>query len=267
MLLDIDDPEHARTARRIETLGETPDAATRRDLARLRRFELNAASRAGVAWVCQEADRERFDEPRPKVAPNAVDVPEVCPAYRPEPNTLLFVGNLMGGRRNANLDGLLWFIEEVWPLVSAGREGVVLRVGGRMNSETERLLDDAEGVERLGFVDDMAAEVRRAAVNLAPIRFGTGTRIKVLDALAQGGAVVATTLAVEGIDVRDGVHLRLADDPEAFAAACVSLLDDADRAATLGRAGHALMRERYSVAMHVERLAQRLESLLADREL
>ena len=222
LLLDIDDPEHARTARRIEALGEPVDAGDRRDLARLHRFELNAASRARVAWVCQEADRDRFDAPRPEVAPNAVDVPERCPPYEPEPGTLLFVGNLTGGRRNANLDGLLWFLDEVWPRVLEARPGATLRIGGRMDPETEATVDAAAGVQRLGFVDDMAAEVRRAAVNLAPIRFGTGTRIKVLDALAQGGAVVATTLAVEGIDAQDGVHLRLADEPGAFAAACVS---------------------------------------------
>ena len=219
--------------------------------------------------VCQAADAARFDEPRPEVAPNAVDVPEACPPYAAaagegggEGATLLFVGNLVGGRENPNLDGLLWFLDEVWPRVRAARSQATLRVGGRMGDDTAATLDAAPGVERLGFIDDMAAEVRHAAVNLAPIRFGTGTRIKVLDSLAQGGAVVATTLACEGIDVVDGQHLRLADDPAAFAAACVELLNDPDQAATLGRAGHALMRERYSTAVHVERLAERFADLL-----
>ncbi len=62
----------------------------------------------------------------------------------------------------------------------------------------EQRLTGVEGLDLLGFVEDMAATVRQAAVNLAPIRFGTGTRIKVLDALAQGGAVVSTTLGCEG---------------------------------------------------------------------
>ncbi|MEM7624444.1 MAG: glycosyltransferase [Planctomycetota bacterium] len=258
LLLDIDDPEHTRTARRIETLGETPDGRSRRDLEKLKRFEMAASAGAKVSFVCQPIDRARFDEPKPQVVPNAVPTPEPCPAYAPDPHSLLFVGNLAGGFKNPNVDGLLWFVEHVFPLVRAELPEARLRVGGNMDDALEAQLDATDGVDRLGFVDDMPETVRRAAVNLAPIRFGTGTRIKVLDALAQGGAVVGTTLGCEGIDLVDGEHVRLADTPPGFVRACVELLGDRAWAARLGRNGHALIRQRYSTAAVVPRLAKQL---------
>lgn len=264
LLLDIDDPEHARVARRIETLGESPDARSRRDLAKLRRFERDAARQAAVSFVCQELDRDRFPEPRPEVAPNAVPCPDVCPEYAPDPDTLLFVGNLDTPLDQPNAEGLVWFVERVWPRVRAARPGATLRVGGKVSAAVSARLDAAgAGLRRLGFLDDMGREVRRAAVNLAPIRFGTGTRIKVLDALAHGGAVVATPLGVEGLGVADGREARLASEPSAFAAACVGVLNDPAAAATMARAGHALVRRRFSTAAHVPRLAARFAAHLA----
>jgi glycosyltransferase involved in cell wall biosynthesis len=266
LLLDIDDPEHARTARRIEKLAQTPDRRSRRDLRKLRRFEQRAAAWARTAFVCQAADAERFPEPRPEVAPNAVEAPDECPTYAPKPNTLLFVGNLDADLENPNVEGLLWFVDQVWPRIREQRPEAVLQIGGNASAVVRQRLEGVEGLEQLGFVDDMAATVRGAAVNLAPIRFGTGTRIKVLDALAQGGAVVSTTLGCEGLDVVDGQHVRLADGPSAFAAACVELLDDPELAAELGRQGHALIREHYRTAVHVPRLARRLEHLVTHPE-
>ena len=263
LLLDIDDPEHARTARRVEMCGETPDARTLKDMAKVKRFELAAAASARVSFVCQPADRDRFDEPKPEVAPNAVPTPAACPAYQPDRDTLLFVGNLNGGMENPNVEGLLWFVEEVWPLIAERRPETRLRIGGKTSEMVaERLVDLPVRVELLGFVPDMAEAVRSSAVNLAPIRFGTGTRIKVLDALAQGGAVVGTTLACEGLGVADGEHVSLADSAEAFATACIELLNDPAKAATMGRNGHALMLDRYSTAHHVPRLAKRLAELM-----
>lgn len=266
LLLDIDDPEHARIARRIEMLGETPDPRTRKDLAKLRRFEKRAAASARVAFVCQAIDRDRFEDPKPEVAPNAVPTPPQCPDYNPDPDTLLFVGNLDGGTDNPNVEGLLWFLDHVWPLVKRQRPGATLRIGGKtsalVDDRLERFDPESGGVALLGFVPDMAEAVRSAAVNLAPIRFGTGTRIKVLDALARGGAVVGTPLGCEGIDVTDRRHVRLADTPEDFAAACVELLADPAAAAELGRRGHGLVLEHYSTAVHAPRLARRLGGLL-----
>ena len=208
--------------------------------------------------MCQPIDRERFDPPKPEVVPNAVPTPEACPAYEPDPGSLLFVGNLAGGRKNPNVEGLLWFVEHVLGPIRDQVASARLRVGGQMDDDLEARLDAIDGVDLLGFVDDMPQTVRRAAVNLAPIRFGTGTRIKVLDALAQGGAVVGTTLGCEGIDLVDGEHVRLADTPEDFARACVELLRDPAAAAELGRHGHARIRERYSTAAVVPALAERL---------
>jgi glycosyltransferase involved in cell wall biosynthesis len=265
LILDIDDPEHARHARRIEATGETPDKRDQQDLKKLREFEIWAAKAAELAMVCQEADAQRFDPPQPTVVPNAVHVPPECPAYKPDPDTLLFVGNLSGGMANANYHGLVWFIDKVWPKLRQAKPNAILRIGGKLDDKLRARFADIPGLDLLGFVDDMAATVRAAAINLAPIHFGTGTRIKVLDALAQGGAVVGTTLACEGLAVRNGIHVRLADDADRFAMACVDLLDHPDQAASLGRAGHALMLEHYSMAGQVELLVELLQKEMSRR--
>ena len=262
LLLDIDDPEHARTSRRLEKLGLTPDRRTRWDLRKLKAFEQHAAAVARVAFVCQAADQARFDHPQPEVVPNAVDVPETLTPAEPDAGTLLFIGNLDADLDSPNVEGLLWFVDQVWPLVLEQRPDTTLRIGGKASAIVQQRLQGVAGLEMLGFVQDMARTVRGAAVNLAPIRFGTGTRIKVLDALAQGGAVVSTTLGCEGIDVEDGVHVRLADGPQAFAGACVELLEDPGKARVLGEAGHRLMLERYSTSVHVPELARRLADLI-----
>ena len=83
------------------------------------------------------------------------------------------------------------------------------------------------------FRSDVRPIVARAAVSIAPIRRGGGTRLKILEAMALGAPVVATRKAAEGLDVRDNEHLLLADTPEAFAAAVVRLLENPEEARTL----------------------------------
>ncbi len=102
-----------------------------------------------------------------------------------------------------------------------------------------------DGVTVTGPVDDMATELVRADVVAVPLREGAGTRIKVLEALAHRIPVVATSVAVEGLAVEPGRHLLVADDPDAFAAACVTLLRDEPRRRALAEAGARLVGERY----------------------
>ena len=96
-----------------------------------------------------------------------------------------------------------------------------------------------------GYVDDTLPYLQTAGVFLVPLRAGGGMRVKILNALAQGMPIVSTTLGAEGIDVRDGEHLLLADEPADFAAAVLRLLEDPALAARLGAAGRRLAEERY----------------------
>jgi glycosyltransferase involved in cell wall biosynthesis len=97
-----------------------------------------------------------------------------------------------------------------------------------------------------GFVDDIRPFVREAAVYVVPLRVGGGTRLKVLDAMAMGKAMVSTATGCEGIKVTPGEHLLIADTPQTFADATLALLSDPARRQSLGLAARALVEREYA---------------------
>jgi glycosyltransferase involved in cell wall biosynthesis len=113
-----------------------------------------------------------------------------------------------------------------------------------------------------GEVPDVRLHLDRAAVVGVPIRMGGGTRLKVVEGLAMGKPVVSTTIGCEGISVRDGVHLLVADDPETFASRVVEVFEDADAAGALGTAGRELAEREYSWDLAGERLDALYRQLL-----
>lgn len=193
-----------------------------REAERYRRLVAELRARADLVVAAKDEPALGVDA----VVPNAVAVPPLAPYQRaPVPARLLMVGNLTYG---PNRDGAAWILDEVLPLVRARRSDVVLDVVG----------PGSESLGGPGLVADLAPAYRSAAVALVPVRRGSGTRIKALEAWAHGVPVVATTLGVEGLGARDGVDLRVADTPEAFADAVVSLLDDPDEARRLADGRH-----------------------------
>jgi glycosyltransferase involved in cell wall biosynthesis len=114
-----------------------------------------------------------------------------------------------------------------------------------------------------GSVDDVRPYVRRAAVFAVPLRMGSGTRLKVLEGLSMGKAMVSTSLGCEGIDLTHGEHLLIADEADAFADAVLDLMTKPERAARLGVEGRRLMLRRYrweTVTGELEGFYQRLRS-------
>ena len=156
-----------------------------------------------------------------------------------------------------NAEGVRWLLREVWPLVRAEvPDARMLVVGGSPPADVE-----GPGVEVPGRVPELAPWFARASVVVIPILSGAGIRLKVLDALASGKAIVSTTMGAEGAVVEDGEHLVLADDPAAFARAVVALLRDPARAASLGAAARRLAEERYDWRVLGDRFAQLVASL------
>ena len=130
-------------------------------------------------------------------------------------------------------------------------------VVGRDPQPNIAALHDGDTITVTGTVDDVAPYLRRASVAVVPIRFGSGTRIKILEAFAHGTPVVSTTLGAEGLEVANERELLLADDPDAFAAACVRLAGDEGLQASLAEHGLDLVRRRYQW-QDVERQVQAL---------
>ncbi|TCM18003.1 glycosyl transferase family 1 [Novosphingobium sp. PhB165] len=163
----------------------------------------------------------------------------VAAAIPGEEGRLLFVGS----NTAPNVVGLEWFCEEVWPLVRAARPGVVLDVAGTV----ARGLSAGErpGVRPLGLVDDLAPLYARASVVISPLTFGSGLKIKLVEAMASGKAVVATPITVEGVEAICSGAVRVAAEAGHFADAIIAL--DADREArrALGEAARCAVAEHF----------------------
>jgi glycosyltransferase involved in cell wall biosynthesis len=131
------------------------------------------------------------------------------------------------GRRDygPNTDGARFLVERVLPHVRSLLPGSVIRFVGRGGDELADLAG-APGVELVGEVDDVAAELARADAIVVPLRFGGGTRVKILEAFAWRIPVVSTSVGCEGLDATPDEHLLVADDPEQFARACERAVRD-----------------------------------------
>jgi glycosyltransferase involved in cell wall biosynthesis len=139
-------------------------------------------------------------------------------------------------------------------------------VAGRNPSETlRRRFRHLEDVEFTGSVPDIRREIARAAVCVVPLRIGSGTRLKILEAAAMEKAVVSTTLGAEGLDFQSGREIMLADEPGAFAEEVAALLQDGGRRSALGAAAHRRVEARYSLPVLQQAVARALDELLGAR--
>jgi glycosyltransferase involved in cell wall biosynthesis len=196
---------------------------------------------------------------RSAVIPHAVDVEHFKPrGDDPSPDgcTVLFFGAI---NYYPNIDGLLFFLREVWPRLSASHPRARLKIVGH-HPTPEILAYQGPRVEVAGLVEDVRRPLAQAAVAIVPLRLGGGTRLKVVEAMAMARPVVSTSIGAEGIDITPGRNILLADDPKSFAAAVGRILDEPDVAARMGREGRALVEARYSW----DAAAQRLEAFLRD---
>ena len=161
-----------------------------------------------------------------EVVPNGVDSTYNCPDLdAPLPNTLVYNGSLAYG---ANYDAVRWFLAEAYPRLKAHVPDVTLAVTGSIKGVDLAGLALDDTVRLTGYVDDVRIPVSQATVCIVPIRQGGGTRLKILEAMALGTPVVATSKGAEGLDVVDGEHLLLADAPELFSVRTAELLSNPD---------------------------------------
>lgn len=174
------------------------------------------------------------------VIPIAIDTDETSPiARRPDADHILHIGTMFWP---PNIDGILWFLDEVYPLIRQIRPHVVFDViGANPPREIMAYGESDPGIHVTGYVEDPGPYLEHAGVIVVPLRAGGGMRVKILNALGQGLPVVSTSLGCEGIAVVPGHHLLVADEPKDFARAVVQLLDDRELADCLGRNGRRLI--------------------------
>jgi glycosyltransferase involved in cell wall biosynthesis len=223
-----------------------------RDWQLIQRYEGRICREFDAVVAVSDEDRAALEEAmgvataskKITVIPIAVDADEAVPVVRhPQADHLLHIGTMFWP---PNIDGVLWFIREIYPLVRAKRPAVVFDVvGARPPQEILSLNGNGSGVNVTGYVDDPTQYLQKAGVMVVPLRSGGGMRVKILNALAQGLPIVTTTIGCEGIAVEHGRHLLMADTPEEFARAALLLLDNPGFASELGRNGRKLIETTY----------------------
>ncbi|HOT92295.1 MAG TPA: glycosyltransferase [Anaerolineae bacterium] len=220
-----------------------------------RGFEPALYRRYAVCLAISEGDRALLTAACPTrpwlllpLAPAVSPDPQIVPAVPAGPN-LLFVG-AMG--RDHNIAGVSWFLNHVWPRIRAAvPEARFYIVGGSPPVELQACAD-GEHCFVTGFVEDLAPWYRAAAVFVSPMLVAGGLLQKILDAMALGVPVVATSACNHGIGATPGEHLLTADTPETFADAVIALLRDPEARARLGAAGQQFIHRYYDIETAVD---------------
>jgi glycosyltransferase involved in cell wall biosynthesis len=248
VLLNKDDVAHVIMQRHLAVQGTLAARAYGTlEVRKVRRWERWACTRVTAVLACSDHDRAILQALAPRarvyVAPNVVDTSHYVPMGRPEPRTVVFQG---GMEWHPNRDAVEFFASAVLPALRRLVPDVVFRVAGRCSDEFRRRWEP-RGVSFTGWVPEMRDEIARAAVCVVPLRVGSGTRLKILEAGAMTKAIVSTTLGAEGLAFVNGEEICLADEPNAFARAVADLLGDDARRLSLGRAARLRVEKDYSM--------------------
>jgi len=228
-------------------------------------YERRICRTADRVIAVSEADRAALQRILPgleiAVIPNGVDLtfyrPDaVSPQRELGPRALVFTGKM---DYRPNIDAVLWFADAVLPLILAEAPDVRFYVVGQQPHARLARLTAHPNIVLTGRVPDTRPYIAAAAVYVVPLRIGGGTRLKVLEAMAMGQAIVSTRVGCDGFDFRDGREVYFADEPISFAAAVLALLADRSRAMALGRAARAYVEAHYGW----EAIVPRLEALYA----
>jgi polysaccharide biosynthesis protein PslH len=220
-----------------------------RDWRLLKKYEGRVCREFDAVLAVSEEDRQALEEAAGKelnitIIPIAIDTDEVTPVNRrAQGDRILHIGTMYWP---PNIDGILWFLQEVLPLIRNERPEVAFDiVGANPPQEIIAFGDKDKNVHVTGYVEDPSPYLESASLMVVPLRAGGGMRVKILNALGQGLPIVSTTLGCEGIAVQTGVHLLVADSPQDFAGAVIRLLEERELANELGRRGRQLIVSTY----------------------
>jgi glycosyltransferase involved in cell wall biosynthesis len=215
---------------------------------KMRRFETRRCREFEHLITVSDLDRDFFAESVPasriSVLPTGVDLEYFRPSSEPEKRTkLVFTGSMDW---LANEDAILYFAEKILPHILRAVPDITLSVVGRDPTEKlRRLAQSNPRIHLTGTVSDVRPYIAEAAVYVLPLQVGSGTRLKVFEAMAMGKVMVSTRVGVEGLPVVPGEHLLVADKPEEFAAAVVRLLNDIPLRQRMGQAARRLVENGY----------------------
>lgn len=205
----------------------TGDAVLAAQAAEMKTLEVSLAKAADLTIAISADEKKAVLELAPlavvEVLPNIFEMPSAPPPGPQGRHGVMFVG---GFWHRPNADAVAWFIKEIWPRVLAEAPDCRFFVAGSNPGHEVLAMGKTPNVEILGYVPDLEPLYNSARVCVAPLRFGAGVKGKVGQSMAHGLPVVATSVGAEGMQLRDGEHLLIADEPEAFARQVLLLLRD-----------------------------------------
>lgn len=167
--------------------------------------------------------------------------PEDVTTVDEEPNSLFHIGSMDW---MPNLEGVTWFLDKVWPQVHAAMPQLTLYLAGRKMPE-DLMHCQLAGVKVIGEVDDAMHFIASKQINIVPLLSGSGIRVKIIEAMSAGKAVVATSIGAEGINYTEGENLLVADTPEQFVEKIRRCVEDDEYRRQVGRNAERLIAEAY----------------------
>jgi hypothetical protein len=224
----------------------------------MKAIEVTAARAADITIAVSDDEKSAMLDLVPsavvRVLPNIFMMPTTIPPGIDKRGDLFFVG---GFWHQPNGDAVTWFVEKIWPQIRNQIPECRFRIAGSNPGEEVLALAKVPGVEVLGFVPDLTPLFDSARVFIAPLRYGAGVKGKVGQSLVYGLPVVTTSIGAEGMNLLDGEHALIADDPDSFASEVVRLLRDDALWARLQAQGRAFAQSNFSV----ESIREKVEDL------
>ena len=215
---------------------------------KMEQFEREAFSLFTRVVAVSDQDKALIDQWAPEdqstVVPNGVDIDYFrSSGLSQKPHSVVFTGSLDW---RPNVDCMLYFLDEIWPLVLQTFPNASFTiVGRRPTRQLQDRMKNEHSVKLTGTVDDVRPYIEKASVYIVPLRIGGGSRLKILEALSMRKAVVSTSIGAEGLTVIPDRELLIADEPEDFAKAIAGLFQDPALCDRLGSSGHKLVEKHY----------------------
>ena len=216
---------------------------------KVRKIEFRAADRADAVWACSERDKSILEAGSPSsrvfVVPNAIDTSEYASESVDDGRTILYAGAMDW---LPNRDAVAFFLQEIYPRIRQQMPEARFVVAGR-NPPADfcRQFAAVPGVRFTGFVDSLQEEFAKSTVCVVPLRIGSGTRLKILEASAAGKPVVSTTIGAEGLGLVAEEDILLANNAEHFAASVIKLLESPDLRREISKRAQQKVYECYSI--------------------
>jgi polysaccharide biosynthesis protein PslH len=234
----------------------------------LRKYETWLTGQFPVTLVISRQDEQLFQRKKSYsnqiyLAPLGLPISEADDNVSRLPNTLIITGTL---NYHPNVASIQYFVEEVFPLILREQRDVKLQLVGANPDPAIQALR-GQNIEVTGFVPDLTEYLRRATIALAPIQYGSGVQIKVLEAFLTETPLVCSSVALRGLDVNPGVHVLVGDTAADFANAVLELLLDQDLCIQIARAGRGYVEQHHNLKTTTQNLVEIYEKVSSGKRL